>query len=138
MSESVFIYGTLLPGAAPREIADAAAQLRFAAEGFVRGRLYDLGHYPGAVLDPASEHRIHGAVFTLPDDPAVLRALDAYEEFDPAAPELSQFVRVRAVATLAAGGAVECWIYVYNRDVRAARMIGSGVWWRAGWRATSG
>jgi gamma-glutamylcyclotransferase (GGCT)/AIG2-like uncharacterized protein YtfP len=128
MSDFLFLYGTLLPGLAPPEIALAAVQLRFAAEGFVRGRLYDLGHYPGAVLDPAAEHRIRGALFTLPEDPAVLRALDAYEEFDPAAPELSQFVRVRTIATLAAGGALECWIYVYNRDVRAARMIESGVW----------
>lgn len=128
MSESIFLYGTLLPGAAPREIAEAAAQLRFTGEGFVRGRLYDLGHYPGAVLDAAAEGRICGAVFTLPDDPAVLRALDAYEEFDPAAPGLSQFVRVRAMATLAAGGSAECWIYVYNRDVRGVRGIESGVW----------
>lgn len=127
-NESVFIYGTLLPGAAPREIADAAARLCFAGRASVRGYLYDLGRYPGAVLDSSTERRVHGAVFTLPEDPAVLRALDAYEEFDAAAPRLSQFVRVRAIATIAGGGQLECWIYVYNRDVRAARRIESGVW----------
>ncbi len=128
MSESVFIYGTLLPGVAPRQIADAAAQLRFVGQASVRGYLYDLGRYPGAVLDGSTEHRVHGAVFTLPQDPAVLRALDAYEEFDAAAPELSQFVRVRAIAKLADGAEVDCWIYVYNRDLRAARRIENGVW----------
>lgn len=128
MSESVFIYGTLLPGAAPREIAEAAARLRFAGKGSVCGYLYDLGHYPGAVLDPTAQQRIYGAVFTLPDDPAVLRALDAYEEFNPAAPELSQFVRVRAVVALAEGGEMDCWIYVYNWSVAGVRRIETGVW----------
>lgn len=130
MSESVFIYGTLLPGAAPREIAHAAAQLSFAGEGFVRGRLYHLGHYPGAVLDAAGEGRIFGAIFKLPEDPAVLSALDAYEEFEPARPDVSQFVRMRTMVSLDAGGELECWIYVYNRPVGPEAIIKSGKWQR--------
>lgn len=128
MAESLFLYGTLLPGLAPVEIAHAAAQLRYTGEGSVRGRLYHLGDFPGAVLDPSAEGRIFGAVFTLPEDPALLCALDDYEEFIPALPQASQFVRTRTVVTLTAGGALDCWIYVYNRYVLADRAIASGRW----------
>ena len=38
------------------------------------GRLYDLGLYPAAMLDPAAETRIRGEVFQLPDAPEILAA----------------------------------------------------------------
>lgn len=129
MSDPLFVYGTLLPGSAPGEIAHAAARLRPIGEGSVRGRLYDLGHYPGLVLDPHAQS-VFGIVFELPDDSAVLDALDEYEEFFAAMPQASQFLRIRAGVTLSTGIAVECWIYVYNRDIANARLIPSGRWGR--------
>lgn len=128
MADSLFLYGTLLPGLAPAAIAGAAAQLRFAGEGSVRGRLYDLGEFPGAILDSSADHRIFGAVFSLPEDPAVLLALDEYEEFIAALPQASQFVRMRTAVTLTAGGTLDCWIYVYNRRITTERVIASGRW----------
>jgi gamma-glutamylcyclotransferase (GGCT)/AIG2-like uncharacterized protein YtfP len=100
MSDYLFVYGTLLPGLAPGEIADAVEKLTPIGSATVRGFLYDFGHYPGAVLNSDSEHCIHGIVLQLPDDPSIISQLDQYEEFDPAAPETSQFIRVFATATL--------------------------------------
>jgi gamma-glutamylcyclotransferase (GGCT)/AIG2-like uncharacterized protein YtfP len=132
MSEYLFVYGTLLPGAAPAEIAAAAAQLVPVGTGWVQGSLYDLGHFPGAVLESSSGRRIAGKVFLLPANPAVLKALDEYEEFDPEAPEQSQFLRIRTTVKLSIGGALECWIYVFNQDVRNAQLIECGDWMSRG------
>jgi gamma-glutamylcyclotransferase (GGCT)/AIG2-like uncharacterized protein YtfP len=136
VSEYLFVYGTLLPGAAPSEIAAAAAQLMLVSKGWVQGTLFDLGDFPGAILESASGRRIAGTIFRLPGNPLVLQALDAYEEFDPAAPEQSQFLRVRTTVELAAelradlgaGRALECWIYILNREVKNARLVEDGDW----------
>jgi gamma-glutamylcyclotransferase (GGCT)/AIG2-like uncharacterized protein YtfP len=128
MTQYLFAYGTLQPDLAPPEIAPLAAQLRPMGEGSVRGALYDLGGYPGAVPDPMAEGRIAGTVMELPEDETVLRRLDAYEGFDPQAPEESEFVRVRQTVELTSGGTLECWIYVYNGETEIADVIEGGKW----------
>lgn len=128
MPDFLFAYGTLQEGLAPREVAPLVARMRRVGEGTVAGTMYDLGHYPGAVLEAGSGRRIAGTVFETPDDLEWWRALDAYEEFDPELPEASQFVRVRCEVELAAGGTLECWMYVYNRSVKGAAVVESGAW----------
>jgi gamma-glutamylcyclotransferase (GGCT)/AIG2-like uncharacterized protein YtfP len=118
MSDYLFAYGTLRPGYAPEEMASTVAKLRAVGEGFIYGTLYDLGTCPGATLDPNSTTKIPGVVFELPEDEEVLRQLDEYEEFDPAVPEQSPFIRMLCVVELASGETLRCWIYVYNRNVR--------------------
>jgi len=73
MGDYLFSYGTLLPGRTPNEIAAAVEKLRPVGDGFVRAVLYDLGDYPGAVLDPSSQQIVAGTVFQLPEDEDVLR-----------------------------------------------------------------
>ena len=128
MSQFLFAYGTLQPGCAPAHIADLAAKLRPVGEGFVRGKLYDLGGYPGAVPDANSESRIFGTVMELPEDPEILRRLDAYEEYDPRSPDTSEYVREPCEIELTAAGMLECWIYRYNWKPDASRVIASGAW----------
>jgi gamma-glutamylcyclotransferase (GGCT)/AIG2-like uncharacterized protein YtfP len=126
MSDCLFTYGTLQPDDAPDEIASTLAQLRPVGKGFVHGVLYDLGDYPGAVLDPYSKRRISGTVFRLSRDANVLRKLDDYEEFDPSAPDKSLFIRKMQPVTLAAGRILQCWVYEYNREPGTAPIVTSG------------
>lgn len=121
MSEYLFTYGTLRPGRAPAGIAAAMAKLRVLGAGRVRGVLYDFGLYPGAILDAGAAMEIEGTVFELPEEPGVLRQLDAYEEFNPDAPESSLFLRELHAVKLDSGGTLTCWVYVYNRDPAGAR-----------------
>ena len=130
MPEYLFTYGTLLPGHAPAAMTSAAGRLRPIGEGRVQGALYDFGPYPGAILDAASEHIILGTVYELPADPAVLSQLDKYEDCYPDAPALSQYLRVLHPVVLASGETLDCWMYVYNRNVRSARIVESGRWER--------
>ena len=128
MSQYLFAYGTLQPGLAPTKVARAAAKLRPVGEGFVRGVLYDLGGYPGAVADPSAKGRIIGTVMELPEDEGVFERLDRYEGFDPEAPESSEYIRERQSVELKAGGTVECWFYRYNRKPRDGTQVESGAW----------
>jgi gamma-glutamylcyclotransferase (GGCT)/AIG2-like uncharacterized protein YtfP len=116
MRDHLFVYGTLKAGLAPSEMSLIVEKLRPIANATVRGLLYDLGEYPGAILNPDSERNITGLVLELPDDPDVLVQLDQYEQFDPDSPHTSLFLRVRTSALLETGRTLECWVYVYNRD----------------------
>src|SRR5579863_5960301 len=110
----LFVYGTLLPGKAPREIATVVRKLRPMGDGFVRGRLYDLGEYPGAVLGKSGQI-IAGKIFEIPEEPGLLKRLDEYEEFDAEEPKESLFLRKKWPVTRAEGKQrLVCWIYVYN------------------------
>ncbi len=130
MADHLFAYGTLQPGFAPTKIARVAAKLRPVGEGFVRGVLYDLGGYPGAVADPNAKGRIGWTEMELPEDEGLLARLDAYEGFDPQAPQTSEYVRERQFVELKAGGTVACWFYRYNRKAGDADRVESGAWGR--------
>lgn len=126
MSRHLFVYGTLEPAHAPAEIAAAVRRLRRVGSGSVRGRLYDLGEFPGAVVSRTAPSVIKGKVFELPADQQVLSSIDTYEGFDPEHPQGSLFVRKRWPVTLTDGSQVTCWIYTYNRKLGDAQLITSG------------
>jgi len=121
----LFSYGTLQPRHAPAEIAPTVRRLRRVGKGSVRGRLYDLGDYPGAVLR-RNGPQVIGQVFELPDDPEVLTRLDEYEGFDRSRPQGSLFVRKRCLVKLQNGKKLFCWMYAYNRPPGATPPLPSG------------
>ena len=126
MSQHLFVYGTLRPSEAPEEIASIVKRFRRLGSAYVRGRLYDLGEFPGAVLDPSSRTMIHGELVALPSDERILAALDRYEEFKPLAPKKSLFIRKKAQVLMANGNSCEGWIYVYNRPLGNAKLVRGG------------
>ncbi len=128
MIQYLFAYGTLQPGCAPKKVAALAAKLRPVGEGFVRGALYDLGSYPGAVPHARAASNISGTVMELSEDMSILPQLDDYEGFDPQAPETSEFVRERQMVEMSDGRKIECWFYRYNGELDGVRAIASGVW----------
>jgi gamma-glutamylcyclotransferase (GGCT)/AIG2-like uncharacterized protein YtfP len=121
----LFSYGTLLPRLAPPEIRPTVERLRRVGKGFVRGQLFDLGEYPGAILSRTGPP-IAGQIFELPDDPEVLDRLDEYEGFDRSDPQASLFVRRRRHVQLEGGSKIFCWVYTYNRPLDTARAVSGG------------
>lgn len=119
MPHPLFIYGTLHPDRAPAEVAPAVALLKPLGPATLRGRLLDLGAYPGLLLP--GEAIVPGQLFAFPDDRAlrhrVWSALDAYEDFRPASPETSLFTRVLAPVTLPCGAQLQAWVYLFNEAV---------------------
>jgi gamma-glutamylcyclotransferase (GGCT)/AIG2-like uncharacterized protein YtfP len=115
MPSALFIYGTLHPDRAPSEIAEAARRLKPIGRGTIRARLYNLGEYPGVILDETAPDTVTGEVFLVPDA-ATLARLDWYEDFRPDDPANSLFLRTKTAVTFNDGSRETCWVYVYNRE----------------------
>ncbi|QOY89476.1 gamma-glutamylcyclotransferase family protein [Paludibaculum fermentans] len=118
-TEFLFVYGTLMSG------VDNQWSLRLwracgqPSEAKVPGRLYTLGGYPG-MKDPLDGEAawVHGQLAQLPDSPALLADLDAYEG--------DEFVRLRRTATLRDGRIVPVQVYMYQPEVDENQRIWSG------------
>jgi gamma-glutamylcyclotransferase (GGCT)/AIG2-like uncharacterized protein YtfP len=119
MPITLFLYGTLHPDRAPAEIASAARRLTPLGPATIHARVYNLGEYPGAVLDDRDDQPdptappLPGHLFAVPDS-QTLAALDRYEDFRPHDPAASLFLRVETTATLPDGTRHTCQVYVYN------------------------
>lgn len=126
MKEYLFAYGTLIDGNTPREIAATLKQLKPVGKGYIFARLYDLGEYPGAVLDDSKHHKVFGKIFELSADRRLLERLDDYEAFDPKRPAGSLFVRKRTAINRTNQPPLTGWVYEYNREVNSSSVIKSG------------
>jgi gamma-glutamylcyclotransferase (GGCT)/AIG2-like uncharacterized protein YtfP len=129
-TQYLFCYGTLLRDHAPQSVAALCRRLPRLAVASVPGNLYDLGTYPGMVLGDYEDDDtacVRGEVVVVQSASDWLR-LDTYEGYDDAHPDRSLFKRVRVTATTDGGDRIECWTYVYNRELRNASKIDSGCW----------
>jgi len=108
----LFAYGTLMRGYA-RHAVLAAGATRLTT-GSVRGRLLGLRGFPGLVEGAG---RVSGEVYRL-DDPELLARLDHEEGYN--------FVRRRAVVTLAGGRRARAWLYRYRGPRERAWPIPDG------------
>ena len=128
--EYLFVYGTLLPELAPHALQQIVGQLEFVGSGFVRGQLYDLGEYPGAVIekddDGAADSQIAGRLYRLPDSIEILARLDEYEGYDYYSPNDSLFRRISCEVVPGDARMITGWIYVFNRSIRDAVLIPDG------------
>ncbi len=111
--KGLFVYGTLHPDHTPDEIRASVAQLSLIGSGTVTGELLDLGEYPGLITNGA-RNTVPGTLFALPDAPEVLRALDAYEGFNPDDVDGSLFRREPITVTMDGGHEETHWIYLYS------------------------
>ena len=131
-AELVFLYGTLLPQFVPETMRDVGARLHFHGDGSLRGVLYDLGEYPGAVFDTTTDMRVDGTVFEFPEDPQVVEAFDRYEGYEPTPHATNLFVRKLRRVDLTTGDTIEFWAYEYNGNPDGALVIASGCYERPG------
>ena len=113
----LFVYGTLMRGYGLHPVLAGGATAL--GEGTARGRLLDLGRYPGLV-DGAG--RVRGEVYRL-DDAELLPVLDREEGYN--------FVRRRAIVTLAGGRRVRAWLYRYRGPRERSTPIHDGDYRRA-------
>jgi gamma-glutamylcyclotransferase (GGCT)/AIG2-like uncharacterized protein YtfP len=121
MAERLFVYGTLHPDRAPKEIADIVSRFRHVGYGTIRGVRYELDDYPAVVLKSRSAEEIPGEIFVLPSDSSALARLDEYEEYQPDDPAHSLFRRMKTAVTFDDGTQQECWVYAYNGPLPKTR-----------------
>jgi len=122
MNDKLFVYGTLLD-----EDNQYGIYLRdnssFYAKGRLKGKLYHLGEYPGAVL--GEDNDIYGIVLQMDNPAEALSLIDIYEGFGDDQPQPNEFTRVLTEAETDAGP-VECWIYLYDLPTDKSTLIPNG------------
>lgn len=137
------VYGTLRSDVAPLirdpALKEQAARARRSLGKLVgrcriRGRLVDLGEYPGLVL--AGDRSVTGELYELPvegagsgepyDFRSAIATIDAYEGLDPDDPTGSDYVR-RSVALVHPANET-AWVYVLNNPPRDAEPLATGDW----------
>ncbi len=123
-SSYLFVYGTLLS-----EGNEFAAFLMensiFYGRGKFKGRLYDIGEYPGAIVQPLSEYDVHGQVFLMNQPEMILRRLDDYEGFGEDQPGPNEFIRT-LIEVETEDKPVNCWAYLYQLPTDGLWHIRSG------------
>lgn len=141
----VAVYGTLMSGVTDqladpllRAEAEQARRLlgRCVGPCDIPGKLYDLGQYPGLVLD--SDAAVKGELYELPfgelDSEGLARfreviaVLDAYEGYDPDNLDKSEYVR--RYIKLRRPADTSAWVYVLNTPgpAEALTPLPSGDW----------
>ncbi len=113
----VFVYGTLRRGGAGA-MSIRFPNSKFIADAKVSGSLYDLGAYPGLLLNE-SNSLVIGEVYEVDDE--LLNRLDEFEAS-------SNYLRKQVEISLDAHRKV-CWVYEPNPEFYSPRtLITSGDW----------
>ncbi len=102
----LFVYGTLRRGSKNKYAKMLAEQSEFIGTGRMRGRLYDLGRYPGAVTSERPGDWVYGELFRLFNPTKTFKALDLYEG--------PQFSRTMVTVRLDSGEQLDSWVYLYQ------------------------
>lgn len=126
-SEYLFVYGTLLKKANHMMSSYLEQNATFQGKGYIHGRLYEVMHYPGAVLSQSPDEKIRGEYHLLHDAQEALLELDEYEECVKGFPEPFEFKRERVqIYTKNQKQPVKGWAYLYNLETEGLEKIASG------------
>lgn len=115
----VFVYGSLRRGNAGA-MSVRFPEATYVAEGKVRGSLYDMGEYPGLVLDSEASY-VTGEMYGVDDN--TLYRLDQFE--------LTSDYNRKLVEVEHGSERADCWVYVPERDAKFfsnCELIESGDW----------
>lgn len=124
----IFVYGTLRKALRHEMVGVLVREAHFVGEASVRGVLFDLGTYPGLVVNEQATGLVKGEIYALraPSADGTLAALDEYEGCAPSDVEPHEYRRVLVQVTLADGRMLSAWAYVLNRALAGLTPIPSG------------
>ncbi len=128
--DHIVFYGSLRRGEANFERLGLGRRLGFVRPARIDGALYDLGDYPGLVIEARGQ--VQGELYRILD-PSVLADLDAYELFRPGDPAPFHRATGRGslyLRTAIPVGADRAFVYVLNGLPRSAPRVTGGDWLR--------
>jgi len=115
--ELLFVYGSLRRGCRAQGLMRHAGA-RYLGKASVRGRLFDLGEFPGAVKATGASALVLGELYYLPCAVRALKSLDRYEG--------SRYKREVTEVELQSGRRVRAWIYWLKRVPASRHQIEGG------------
>lgn len=120
--EIVAVYGTLRYGDRANHLMDGC---KYLGQDTIKGKLYDLGAYPGAKFSDVSDSdTIVVDLYSLPNS-GVLKGLDRYEGYYIDDINSSLYERKQ---TLTNESCASVWVYEYLGEVDEEWRIESGDW----------
>ncbi|MEO6150807.1 MAG: gamma-glutamylcyclotransferase family protein [Mucilaginibacter sp.] len=120
----LFVYGTLL--FAENQFAQYLnAHSTFYKKARFKGKLYNIGHYPGAILHTRAPGYVYGSIYKLDDPDEVFSNLDGYEGISAENPLPHEYTR-ELVEMETDEGPLTSWVYLYNWPVDEDSLIVSG------------
>ncbi len=126
-AEYLFVYGTLRKDIVRAERPGILEEHGiYCGEGWLYGELYEIDHYPGAVISEENSHCVKGEIYSVLKGTRVWQVLDDYEECSDAYPEPREYRRVQQEIHMESGERVTAWVYLYNRDTEGLERIESG------------
>lgn len=122
----LFVYGTLRPGFNHPMARYLSERGQLLGRGMIRGRLYNLGRYPGLV-ETEGEDWVVGELIALPEDGGqTLAELDRYENIE--SPRPAFFERCRAEIQREGGTTIRAWVYWFRGQASEKHLIPEGDW----------
>lgn len=120
----LFVYGTLLQTNNPfgSYLLNQSTHLR---SGRFKGKLFDIGNYPGAIYDPKADTYVYGSLISIHNVDEVFKVLDDYEGFGIDQPQPNEFTR-ELIEIESSTERLQCWVYLYNLSVTGLFDISSG------------
>lgn len=127
-SEFIFVYGTLRKETANAMHGVLAQSCVYFSDAYMQGKLYEVKGYPGVIESANENDKVIGEVYKVnnKDSERVLSVLDTYEGCTAAFPEPHEYIRQKLPVSLATGGTVSAWVYLFNQDVTNLQQIESG------------
>ena len=125
-AEFIFVYGTLRKQMASDMYHVLATYCDYFSDGVMRGKLYEVCGYPGAIESGDANDKVSGELYKMHDPKLVLARLDDYEECSDRFPMPHEYSRKRLLIELGCGDSVVAWVYIYKHDVSKLRQILSG------------
>ncbi|HEX8378883.1 MAG TPA: gamma-glutamylcyclotransferase family protein [Pedobacter sp.] len=121
---NLFIYGTLLQSENPfgKYLKENSQFVQF---GKLKGRLYNIGEYPGARSDADAKSFVLGSILALNNPTETLRLMDEYEGFGIDQPQPNEYIR-ELIDVETETGLMKCWVYLYNLPVEKLHEIVGG------------
>lgn len=129
-TETLFLYGSLLQRTGHNSVDRIMSRFsRPLYRGYIHGRLYDLGQYPGVIESDKDTDRVFGMLVELSRASFVLPQLDKFEDYRQKQAEHSQYLRKQVeVYSVDKNKTEMAWCYIYNQPVNEDQWIRSGDW----------
>ncbi|MBC7399795.1 MAG: gamma-glutamylcyclotransferase [Mucilaginibacter sp.] len=122
INEFLFVYGSLLD-ADNEFVTYLNNNSILIGSGSFKGRLYDIGEYPGAIIDSENGYPITGTIYKL-NNTETFTLLDDYEGFGPDQDQPNLFIR-ELLPVETSDGIRNCWVYLFNLSVEGLTEITS-------------
>lgn len=126
MTSYLFTYGTLLSGIhhPMHEVMLRYAEL--SGTGFINGKLYDMGNYPGLVLSNNVRKLVWGEIYRIHDEDELFRYLDDYEGCAQHSRQPHEYRRDLVSIHDTQEHSLLAWTYLYKQPIKHLPLIPTG------------